>query len=167
MCGGSTGIRQIYFLLLVKPLLQAAIWKVPSGLGSTPEVTFSFSAPILGVGFFWRRKVHNLLPSLHSMSAFGSSTFSSGLLIFSLLQGEGSAPTPWFYVQFLRFYDQNWSSWPVLGGAFQYWNLHKCKRFPVSFAFQVFICDISLESWIGMMLSSKTPCSSCKSSVFW
>lgn len=40
---------------------------------------------------------------------------------------------------FILFYDQNWSSWPVLGNAPQYWNLHNCKRFPVDFAFQVFI----------------------------
>lgn len=106
MCGGSTGIRQIYFLLIVKPRLQAAVSEVPSGSENTPEVTFSFSTPVLGVGFFWRREVHNLLLSLHSMSAFGSSRFSTGLFIFSLLQGEGSAPTPWFYVHFILFYDQ-------------------------------------------------------------
>lgn len=91
------GIRQIYFLLIVKPRLQAAISEGPSGLENSPEVTFFFSAPILGVGCFCRRKVHNLLSSLRSMSGSGSNRFYPS-------KGKASAPTPWFCVQ---FYDQN------------------------------------------------------------
>ena len=31
----------------MKTCLKAAIWEVPSGLEDAPEITFSFSAPIL------------------------------------------------------------------------------------------------------------------------
>lgn len=80
MCGRSTGIRQTYFLLIVKACLKAAIWEVPAGLEDALEVTSSFSAPFLEV--FWG-KVYNLLLSPNSTSGCESKKIQGWTIYFS------------------------------------------------------------------------------------
>lgn len=167
MCGGSTGIRQIYFLLIVKPRLQAAIWDSPSGLENTPEVAFSFSAPVLGVGCFCRREVHNLWFSLHSMSGSGSNRFRTGLFIFSLLQGQEFSPlhgSMFSLYSFMTKSDYLGQCWEMPPNTEISITARDFQRVLLSrFSYVTFL----FESWIWIMLCSKTPWHSCRHSVFW
>lgn len=104
---------------------------------------FPFLLPFLGWGVFAEGK--SIICGSAYIPWVALAQTDSGLdCSFSVsFRGKSSAPSPWFYVQFILFYDQIWLSWPVLGNASQYWNIHNCKRFPEGFAFQVFLCDIS------------------------
>lgn len=61
---------------------------------------------------------------------------------FILQRGRVQPPLHDFVFNLYSFMTKTDCLLPVLGNTSQYWNLHNCKRFPVGFAFQVFICDI-------------------------